>query len=214
MGTALLVLRHQLFRDALRRLLIDAGFSITGEAPDLNGALALDQKHPLDFVIVDASFCNEESAFSRMREAVGGRIVILAWETDLCRIGSDHLMAADGILTFDISFETMTYSLRLIQSGERVVPRELVPHLLTRRAPSTTTSGTAPHRGLSPRETDMAHHLARGNSNKRIARALGITEATVKVHLRGVLRKLSVTNCTQAAIWAQQNGFGVESPPL
>ena len=214
MGTVLLVLRHQLFRDALRRLLTDVGFSITGEASDLNGALALDRRHLLDLVIADVSFCNEEAAFSSMRGAVGGRIVILAWKTDFCRISSDHIVAADGILTFDISFEVMTRSLRLIQSGERVVPRELVLHFLTRSAPSTAAGGTAHHRGLSPRETDMAHHLVRGNSNKIIARALGITEATVKVHLKSMLRKLSVTNRTQAAIWAQQNGFGVGIPPL
>ena len=49
--------------------------------------------------------------------------------------------------------------------------------------------------------------LVHGESNKLIARQLGITEATVKVHLKAVLRKLNVSNRTQAAIWAVRNGF-------
>jgi DNA-binding CsgD family transcriptional regulator len=68
-------------------------------------------------------------------------------------------------------------------------------------------------RNLSPRETDMLRSLSCGNSNKLIARDLGITEATVKVHLRSLMRKIAVENRTQAALWAQNNGFAAPVPP-
>jgi DNA-binding CsgD family transcriptional regulator len=59
----------------------------------------------------------------------------------------------------------------------------------------------------SPREVAVLTQLIRGDSNKRIARNLGITEATVKVHLKSLMRKIGVTNRTQAAMWATSNGF-------
>jgi DNA-binding CsgD family transcriptional regulator len=55
---------------------------------------------------------------------------------------------------------------------------------------------------LSPREHEILRHLVDGLPNKAIARALDITEATVKVHIKGLLRKMNMTNRTQAAVWA------------
>jgi two-component system nitrate/nitrite response regulator NarL len=66
-------------------------------------------------------------------------------------------------------------------------------------SPRPTPSGGA---GLSPRETDILTLLAEGQPNKVIANHLGTTEATVKVQLRRILRKIGAQNRTQAAIWA------------
>lgn len=60
---------------------------------------------------------------------------------------------------------------------------------------------------LSPRECQIAMHLAHGNSNKMIARLCKISEATVKAHLKAILRKTRLKNRTQAAVWAVQHGF-------
>ena len=69
-------------------------------------------------------------------------------------------------------------------------------------------------RGLSPREREILQLLVTGASNKLIATRLGITEATVKVHLKTLLRKIDVNNRTQAAIWAMNNGFTADSAPV
>ena len=61
-----------------------------------------------------------------------------------------------------------------------------------------------------PREQEILQALVTGASNKLIAIKLGITEATVKVHLKTLLRKIDVNNRTQAAIWAMNNGFSAE----
>jgi len=63
---------------------------------------------------------------------------------------------------------------------------------------------------LSGREAQILDGLVRGHTNKVIARACDITEATVKVHMKSILRKIQVTNRTQAAIWAIENGFSAE----
>jgi two-component system nitrate/nitrite response regulator NarL len=88
--------------------------------------------------------------------------------------------------------------------GEKVFPTNLAAMLLNlNNAPSPMNS----LRGLSPREQEILQSLVTGASNKLIAIKLGITEATVKVHLKTLLRKIDVNNRTQAAIWAMNNGF-------
>ncbi len=69
-------------------------------------------------------------------------------------------------------------------------------------------SGERQNHGLSNREMEILHCLVNGEPNKVIARALGITEATVKVHLKNLLKKINVVNRTQAAVWAIKNGIG------
>ena len=61
---------------------------------------------------------------------------------------------------------------------------------------------------LSNRESEILHCLVDGSSNKAIARRLEITESTVKVHMKSLLRKINAANRTQAAIWGMEAGFG------
>jgi two-component system, NarL family, nitrate/nitrite response regulator NarL len=63
------------------------------------------------------------------------------------------------------------------------------------------------HPGLSEREAQMLHGLVKGHTNKVIARTCDIAEATVKIHMKSILRKIRVDNRTQAAIWAMANGY-------
>ncbi|WP_373876012.1 response regulator transcription factor [Methylobacterium soli] len=65
---------------------------------------------------------------------------------------------------------------------------------------------------LSPREKDVLRALSVGASNKLIARDYELAEATVKIHVKNVLRKLKAQNRTQAAIWARENGFCARVP--
>lgn len=70
--------------------------------------------------------------------------------------------------------------------------------------------------GLSQREEEILKCVVRGHSNKMIARSCGVTDATIKVHMKSILRKIRVANRTQAAIWALERGYAVEvnrNPP-
>jgi DNA-binding CsgD family transcriptional regulator len=66
------------------------------------------------------------------------------------------------------------------------------------------------HSALSEREAQMLDGLVKGHANKVIARACDISEATVKVHMKSILRKIRVENRTQAAIWAMENGYSAD----
>ena len=65
---------------------------------------------------------------------------------------------------------------------------------------------------LTQRETQVLDGLVKGHSNGMIARACDITEATVKAHMKSIMRKIRVKNRTQAAIWAMENGYSAEEP--
>jgi two-component system nitrate/nitrite response regulator NarL len=73
---------------------------------------------------------------------------------------------------------------------------------------SQTSSRRLPR--LSERETQILDGLVKGHANKVIARTYDITEATVKVHMKSILRKIQVANRTQAAIWALEHGYSTE----
>jgi two-component system nitrate/nitrite response regulator NarL len=115
----------------------------------------------------------------------------------------------DGYLVKAISCAPLAGALRLIAMGEKVLPSE-VAESLTHSIPQIAWSG---HETgvtgvpLSNREIEILRCLLDGDPNKVISRRLGIADATVKVHIKAILRKLRVQNRTQAAIWAASRGL-------
>lgn len=224
-----LVLQSRLMREGLRKLLCDAGFQVVAEASTVDDALQLSELHPdqeISLTILEGSLCRKhEGLLSSIRHALPkSRLTILATGDDLLYLKHEHIMAADCILSLDISGEIMMQSLRLLQLGQRVMPMELVMLLFTSMTVGVTPPKPVPaalddqipvgKQSLSQREVEILRYLVDGCSNKLIARRLGITEATVKVHLKGVLRKVRAANRTQAAIWALNNGItGLASAP-
>ena len=75
------------------------------------------------------------------------------------------------------------------------------------QAPAAIPARVGGAHGLSEREEQILSSLVRGHSNKMIARMYSVTEATVKVHMKSILRKIRVANRTQAAIWALKNAY-------
>jgi len=126
----------------------------------------------------------------------------------------DRLLAADGVLTFDITADTIIRSLSLVKKGERVVPRELMQAFAARSqggreqvSRSAPLTGSGRSQAPSPREVEILQRLLQGVPNRTIAHELGITETTIKVHLKSLWGKIGVSNRTQAAVWALNNGY-------
>jgi two-component system nitrate/nitrite response regulator NarL len=71
----------------------------------------------------------------------------------------------------------------------------------------------APFSDLTPRESEILSHVAEGQSNKMIARALSITDGTVKLHVKAILRKLGVHSRVEAAVIAVEQGLGRKKNP-
>ena len=116
---------------------------------------------------------------------------------------------ANGYIVKDIECQSLIESLKLVALGETVLPSQLVKHLPLRSAManSNLNDGSELLESLSERELETLRCLIMGYPNKVIAYRLDISEATVKVHVKAILRKLGVQNRTQAAIWAVNNGL-------
>jgi DNA-binding NarL/FixJ family response regulator len=189
-----ILIRCELVKDALSSILVAAGFALLSETDQCDH----------DLVITD--FDNHEHLEALLaHQQTHSKIVVLANQIDSRGLDRDQIAALSGILTYDLSAEAFVRSLRLICSGERVFPRELTVPSKARTSLHDTSPPLSDVDRLSPREREIISHLTEGHSNKRIARILGITEATVKVHLKSLLRKIRVDNRTQAAIWAFSN---------
>ena len=113
-------------------------------------------------------------------------------------------LGIDAYLESTTSQDGFRQSLDLVVSGERIFPSRIKDPTTVARA--DTDKASLPS-SLSVRELEILRHLASGQANKVIANDLRITEATVKVHVKGILRKIGATNRTQAAMWAIHNGL-------
>lgn len=120
-----------------------------------------------------------------------------------------------GYLLSDISTEALSYSLQLVLLGEMVFPTQMATFWTQVPARRPVTDSRVLAGKLSTRESEILHCLVDGSSNKAIARRLEITESTVKVHMKSLLRKINAANRTQAAIWGMEAGFGdaEDAPP-
>jgi two-component system, NarL family, nitrate/nitrite response regulator NarL len=196
----ILIEPNRLFRQGLKHLLAGTRFEVEMEFGTMEQAV--DGAVASDLVIIGEAG-KELGDLHRLRDAYpDARIVVLAIDLTVDALRDAMNTGADGFLMKDVSPEALIQSLELIMMGEKVYPTNLAAMLLDlNSAPSPNST-----RGLSPRELEILQALVTGASNKLIAIRLGITEATVKVHLKTLLRKIDVINRTQAAIWAMNNG--------
>lgn len=159
--------------------------------------------------IIDASFGTGEISQLKDRQP-GLSVVVLAEHAELSFLASAFEAGADGYLLKSISSAALLDSMRLVLHGEKVFPSIVTSFLSTFLSGPSERTDRPVRVGdiwLSDREIQILKALALGHTNKRIAKALNLTEATVKVNLKSVLRKLGLTNRTQVAIWAVQNNL-------
>jgi two-component system, NarL family, nitrate/nitrite response regulator NarL len=161
------------------------------------------------------------SNLKQKRDSV--RIILLGEQLDQTEFLSVIELSGDSYMRKDkINPDLLLKSLELVMSGQVVFPREFLQRLNSQwsRGPNSEAPDNASamswelqdaaspigrsqtERHLSDRETAILVRLMHGASNKHIARELEIAEATVKVHVKSVLRKIRVKNRTQAATWA------------
>lgn len=209
-----LVGRNKLFREGLKSLLAESQFEVIAEVDDI--AELRHASEPLQPALVVVDFTDEaqraNDAIASLKTAQPDvRIAVLAEVLDSAALSACLAAGASGFLIKDISVDGLLQSLRLMMLGETVFPSNLAPLLvngISRVEPMSNVSlGSY---GLSEREGQIIRCLAQGDSNKQIANRLGITEATVKVHMKSLMRKIRASNRTQAAIWALHNGLGPE----
>jgi two-component system nitrate/nitrite response regulator NarL len=205
-----LIEANRLFREGLKQLLAGTRFEVGAEFNTMDLAIesaATDGATPA--LVITGQAIKDVADLQRLRDVhPTARIVVLADDVSVDALRQAMGGGADGFLTKGVSPEALVQSLHLIMLGEKVFPTNLAAMLMDMNSQPSPLNSV---RGLTTREREILQSLVGGASNKLIANRLGITEATIKVHLKTLLRKLDVNNRTQAAIWAMNNGFGVET---
>lgn len=188
----ILQLRSKLVKDSLSLVLMAAGFSVLPESDRQN-----------DHVTVICGL-DDYGGLPVHDAQDSAKIVILASEVESLAMRPEQIAPLAGVLTYGSPVDAFVRSLWRICSGERVFPCDVALHRTSPLRPPDTQPRPGGAR-LSPRDREVLCHLARGNSNRVIARHLDMSEATVKVHVQSLMRKTNVDNRTQVAIWAWAN---------
>ncbi len=210
-----LVGRNKLFRAGLKSLLSGSQFEVLGEASDVGEVRAQMGDRTPDVVLVDfsAELDHAVDDLKHLRGTLPDTKIVVLTETMSAQTLAACLGAgAHGYLIKDISVGALLQSLRLVLLGEKVFPTHLAALLVNGVASAMPARITTPN-GLSERESQVLQCLVQGDSNKMIGNRLLITEATIKVHMKSLLRKINVSNRTQAAIWALNNGVLPDAVP-
>jgi two-component system nitrate/nitrite response regulator NarL len=213
---------HTLFRRGLIALLSrDEHLSVVAEAGDAGEAIRQAQATQPDVILLDNHLPGVHGidALPQLREAAPqARIVMLTVSEDANDLAQALARGAAGYLLKTIEGDALAQAIDRVLAGESVVSPEMTGKLIAAyrtavaqpaEASAVETAELATQEDtpsalstLSPRELDILREIARGASNKEIARTLGIAETTVKIHVQHILRKLGLTSRVQAAVMA------------
>jgi two-component system nitrate/nitrite response regulator NarL len=141
-------------------------------------------------------------------EGLDRRVAMLTTSTEEPDLIASLQAGANGYLLKDMEPDELVAALSDIVAGKTVVAPELTGILAraVRQEPESAPKRPAPSE-LTPREQEILCHLAAGQSNKAIARELGISDGTVKLHVKAILRKLAVHSRVEAAVMAVEQGL-------
>jgi len=206
----LIVDDHTLFRSGIKLLLQrQSGFEVVGEAGDgLEGVKRAKQLKP-DIVLLDLHMpgVNGLEAISLLRDEVPQTEIIMLTVSEDAEDLLEALRAgARGYLLKNIETDFLVDSIRRAVNGESVMSSQMASKLAdAMRAPQKRAISDASPEKLTPREREIIVMLAKGASNKEVARTLDLAESTVKIHVQGILRKLNLTSRVQAAVYAVEH---------
>ncbi len=201
-------------RDALEILLSEAGFEIVGRVETLRDALTLVAAPAAEpaLILIDVLDWQKQDleTVARLRPP-GSRTSIVVLAERLAPDWIDQLRRAgvEGLLTPDIQKAALMRYLELVLLGERVLHPGVLADTRYGGYVSSLSETGRPAR-LSAREHEVLRLVARGLSNKQMARDLEITDGTVKIHVRNLCRKVGARNRTQLAAWAVTQGLARE----
>jgi two-component system nitrate/nitrite response regulator NarL len=212
-----LLCRNSLISIGLTHLLADTKFAVAGVAPDEGSFSSSNPETAPALFIIDGSDSPAqiiETAGNLKDRYPEARIAVIADTFDLGFVRLARNAGVDGFCLSASGREVLIKSLELVMLGEVVLPASVMSVLLDaapmRPALEPQGSRAAPEldlldprvRKLSTREAEILQCLTEGAPNKTIARKLDVAEATVKVHIKAILRKIGAANRTQAAMWA------------
>ncbi|GAB2925283.1 MULTISPECIES: response regulator transcription factor [unclassified Streptomyces] len=203
----LLVDDHQVVRRGLRTFLeIQDDIEVVGEASDGAEGVARTEELRPDVVLMDIKMPGTDGieALRRLREAGNpARVLIVTSFTEQRTVVPALRAGASGYVYKDVDPDALAGAIRSVHAGHVLLQPEVAGALLTQEDAGT---GTGRGSTLTEREREVLGLIADGRSNREIARALVLSEKTVKTHVSNILMKLDLADRTQAALWAVRHG--------
>jgi two-component system nitrate/nitrite response regulator NarL len=207
----LLVDDHALFRFGLEGLLERRGIEVAAAVGNGYDGLRLAKELSPDVILLDMRMPDMDGleVLKRLRESgVITPIVMLTTSSEERDLLASLRSGAQGYLLKDMEPDDLVTALRDIAAGKTVVAPDLTDVLVSAvRGASAALSRQTSLSELTPREQEILRYLAEGRSNKVIAKHLGISDGTVKLHVKAILRKLGVHSRVEAAVFAVEQGL-------
>ncbi|MDI5932528.1 two-component system response regulator NarL [Halomonas kalidii] len=209
-ASILIIDDHPLLRRGVSQLLeLEDDLALVGEAGEPEEGVRLAAELDPDMILLDLNMpgMNGIETLKRLRtNDFAGRIVMFTVSDHEEDVVDALQNGADGYLLKDMDPDEMVRQLRQVALGRMVISESLTA-LLAEALRNQRSRPVAPDlHSLTQREREILRELAAGLSNKLIARKLDITEGTVKVHVKHLLKKLNLRSRVEAAVWAVQEG--------
>lgn len=201
-----------LLRMGLEEILDDTRFVVSDTSPEITAEPYEDQAPALFIVALKYGLDAVTEFIAQVKtQRPAARIIVLADQCDIKTVIATQQAGADGFCLTSSTRDVLIRSIELVMLGETIVPSELIRAMADGGAQSLdflhepnfdAVADRPPSKPLSSREIEVLFWLKEGAPNKVIARKLNLAEATVKVHVKKILRKIGVCNRAQAALWA------------
>jgi two-component system, NarL family, nitrate/nitrite response regulator NarL len=199
---------HPLMLDAVAGLFAQEPFAIVARCLDGQQARAAILEHRPQVAILDVNM-PKLSGLDLLREARAARwstrVILLTAGLEPEPLVEAVRLKVDGLVLKDAGGDMLLRCVQAVLAGEQWIDREAMKQVMSALANPPADAHLAE---LTPRERDVVSAVAQGKRNKEIARDLGISEGTVKMHLHNLYEKLSVTSRTELAILARDRALG------
>jgi len=203
------ITEHTLTREGIKAFFANTRYKIRHDFATINKAIEVADDH-CDLIFIGSRLDEEMVVpLKALRQVYPhSRIVFYAQRVQLPRSLLIDIFGAnlDACLLSDSSLDVLRKSLDLVMMGENVFPFSLLLTTVPSEGEAADYAQASNGPMFSDRERQVLHFLRDGRSNKFIARELQLSEATIKVHIKTLLRKIGCTNRTQAAIWVTKQG--------
>ncbi|AMO83007.1 MAG: two-component system response regulator NarL [Hafnia sp.] len=205
--TILLIDDHPMLRSGVKQLIsLEPQLKVIGEASNGQQGIELAEELDPDLILLDLNMpgMNGLETLDQLRtRTLSGRVVVFSVSNHEDDVISALKRGADGYLLKDMEPEDLLRSLHQAAAGQVVISEALTPVLAASLRESRPSSERDVQQ-LTPRECDILKLIAQGLPNKMIARKLTITESTVKVHVKHLLKKMKLKSRVEAAVWVLQ----------
>jgi DNA-binding NarL/FixJ family response regulator len=200
---------HPVVRQGLRTFLgVQDDIEVVGEAADGAEAVRLTESLDPDVVLLDLKMpgVDGQAALEELQaRGVKARVLVLTSVSERSHVLPAVRAGAAGYLYKDVDPQALVQAIRAVRDGNVLFAPEAAAAVLNaERGTGDADQGIA---DLTDREREVLVQIALGRSNREIARALVVSEKTVKTHVSNVLMKLGVADRTQAALYAVRNGL-------